>query len=188
MNIKQDKNPGSMRERPLIFLDIESTGLEIQRHEIIQIGAIKTESKKPFKIVSELNLKVKPMSIQDADKDALKIVGYTEEGWKDAIPLEQALAILDEFAQGGILVGYNVNFDWAILNKAYYTFGRNDPFYYHRLDVMAMAYFKFYSTKSIKRFSLGEICTHFKIKREAAHDALDDARVTYVVFKKLMKL
>jgi DNA polymerase-3 subunit epsilon len=187
MNIKQDKNPSEMRDRPLIFLDIESTGLEIQKHEIIQIGALKTDSKKPFKIVDQINIKIKPERIKDADKDALKIVGYTEAKWKDGITLKEALAILDEFAKGGIIVGYNVNFDWAILNHAYHGFGRVDPFYYHRVDVMSMAYLKFFSIKTLKRFSLGEICTHLKIKRDAAHDALDDARVTYLVFKKLMQ-
>lgn len=187
MNIKQDKNPSEMRNRPLIFLDIESTGLEIQKHEIIQIGALKTGSKKPFKTVAELNIKVKPERIKDADKDALKIVGYTEAGWKDAISLQEALVILDDFAKGGIIVGYNVNFDWAILNQAYHSLGRVDPFYYHRVDVMSMAYQTFFPKKEIKRFSLGEICTHLKINRDAAHDAFDDAKVTYLVFKKLMK-
>ncbi|MFA5932875.1 MAG: 3'-5' exonuclease [Microgenomates group bacterium] len=187
MNIKQDKNPSEMRDRPLIFLDIESTGLDIQNHEIIQIGAIKTSSQKPFKMVAEINLKVKPERIEDADKDALKLVGYTEAGWKDAISLQEALTILDDFAKGGVLVGYNVNFDWAILYKAYHGLGRIDPFYYHRVDVMSMAYLTFFPKEEIKRFSLGEICTHLKINRDAAHDALDDAKVTYLVFKKLMK-
>lgn len=186
MNIKQDKNPTDMRDRPLIFLDIESTGLEIQKHEIIQIGALKTSSKKPFKIVDQLNIKIKPERIDLADKDALKIVGYTEAGWEGAITLQEALKILDKFAVGGIIVGYNVNFDWAILNQNYHKLGRIDPFYYHRVDVMSMAYFKFFPIKTIKRFSLGEICSYLKIKRDAAHDALDDARVTYLVFKKLM--
>jgi len=187
MNVKTGNIVTNLRQRPLIFLDIESTGLEIQKHEIIEIGALKVDQKKPFKILEEFNIKVKPTNLEVADKEALKIVGFTPEDWKDAVSLKEALEALDKFADGGVLAGYNVSFDWGILDRAYYLQGRTDPFYYHRLDVMPMAYLKLFSKKSLTRFSLGEICRHFKIERKVAHQALADAKVTYLVFKKLMK-
>ncbi|MFH0937136.1 MAG: 3'-5' exonuclease [Candidatus Daviesbacteria bacterium] len=188
MDIKTDASTTKMRQRPLIFLDLESTGLQIQKQEILEIGALKVEPKKPFKILKEINIKVKPKNIQNADKTALKIVGYSEEAWKNALDLDKALDQLDEFAQDGILVGYNVSFDWAMLDKAYFSLDRFDPFYYHRLDVMPMTYLKLFSCQKIKRFSLGEICKFFKIERENQHQALDDARSTYLVFKHLQTL
>ena len=185
MDIKIDSNHSVMRSRPLIFLDLESTGLQIQKHEIIEIGALKVDPKKPFRVLAELQICVKPEHIQNADKGALKIVGYSSEKWQDAIKLEQALSKLDEFAKDGILVGYNVSFDWAMLDRAYFALGRQDPFYYHRLDVMPIAYSKLFSARKIKRFSLGEICKYLNIQRDTKHRALDDAKATYLVFKKL---
>lgn len=185
MDIKTDAHKTNMRKRPLIFLDLEMTGLEIQRHEIIEIGALKVSFKKPFQILDELEIKVQPRYLEQADKQALKIVGFSEEGWKDAIPLKNALDRLDQFSKDGVLVGFNVTADWAMLDKAYFSLGKQDPFYYHRLDVMSMAYLKLFSKTSIKRFSLGSICKYLGIERGDKHRALDDARTTYLVFKRL---
>ena len=177
-----------MRKHNLVFLDAEMTGLNPARHEIVEIGALKVEPKKPFKVVGELEIKVKPKNIRSASKEALKINGYSAKDWKNALSLEESLKLLDEFAQDGVLVGYNVSFDWAFLNKAYFFLGRSDPFYYHRLDVMPMAYFKLFTERKMKKFSLGEVCRFLEIPREFAHRALDDAKVTYLVFKKLFRV
>ncbi len=173
------------RSRPLIFLDLETTGLKVQRHEIIEIGALKISPKKPFKVLGKFEIKVKPENIKLAEAAALKITGYNDEEWKDGKNLKFALEALEEFCKDGILVGYNVSFDWAFLDKAYFTIGKTDPFYYHRIDVMAMVYFKMFPDQKMKRFSLGEACRLLNVKRKTAHRALDDARVTYLVFKKL---
>lgn len=188
MDIKTDAHKTSLRERPLIFLDIESTGLEVQKHEIIEIGALKVEPKRPFKILQEISLKVKPQHLEKADKIALKIVGFNQEVWKEAVSLKEALEKLEQFADHGVLVGYNVSFDWAILDKAYSSLGKQDPFYYHRLDVMPMAYLKLFGKRSLKRFSLAELGQFLGIKEENRHHALDDARMTYNVFKKLFEV
>lgn len=177
-----------MRARPLIFLDIETSGLRVQRHEIIEIGVLKVMPKPPFNIVAELEMKVKPKHPERGSKDAYKINGYCAEQWQNALNLEEALAGLDEFGKEGILVGYNISFDWAFLDKAYFSLSKIDPFYYHRLDVMPMAYIKLYSKKKISRFSLGEVCKYFKIDRGNKHRALDDAKSTYLVFKKLFEI
>lgn len=188
MDIKTDATKTTLRHRPLIFLDLETTGLEVQKQEIIEIGAVKTDSKKPFKILEELSLKVLPIHLQTADKSALELVNFSSKDWQEAISLKEALGKLDQFAQNGVLVGFNVSFDWAFLDKAYFSLGKQDPFYYHRLDVMAMAYGKLYGKRSLKRFSLGELCQYFNIKRVQKHQAFHDAKATYLIFKKLLEL
>lgn len=187
MDINTDAHKTTMRSRPLIFLDLESTGLEVQKHEILEIGALKVEPKKPFKILAELNLKVKPEHIEKANKAALKIVGFAPEKWENAVSLKEALDQLDKFAEEGVLVGYNVTFDWAMLDKSYYSLGRYDPFYYHRIDVLTMAYYKLFSKRSVQRFSLGQAAKFFNIIPQNKHQALDDARTTYLVFKKIFE-
>lgn len=186
MDITTDTHKTILRARPLIFLDLETTGLEIQKQEIIEIGALKVKSEKPFEITAELNLKVQPEKVELASKDSLKIVGYSEAAWLKAVSLKKALKLLDDFAQQGVLVGFNISFDWAMLDKAYFEQGRQDPFYYHRLDVMSMAYLKLFPNSQMKRFSLGEICQYFAIERKTAHQALDDAKASYEVFKRLI--
>lgn len=188
MDIKTPPKEIDFKNRPLIFLDLETSGLVIQKHEILEIGAVRVSPQKPFEIIEELEIKVRPKALELADKEALKVVKYSDKEWESSQELEEALVKLDQFGQDGVLVGYNVSTDWAFLDKAYFKMGRSDPFYYHRLDVMPMFYLKCHHESSLKRFSLGEACRFFGIKREVEHRALADAKVTYLVFQKLFDL
>ncbi len=187
MDIYADNGVFNMRHRPLIFVDIETTGLAVQKHEIIEIGALKVEPKKPFKIIEELSIKVKPTNLEVADRKSLATVNFTQSEWSKALRLEDALRQLYIFGLGGVMVGFNVNFDWAFLDRAYFQSGLSDPFYYHRLDVMSMAYMVLFRKKSLKRFSLKELSKYLKISNSVEHRALADIKITYLVFKKLFE-
>ncbi len=187
MNIKSPQAILNLRSRPLIFLDIETTSLKVQENEILEIGALKVSAKRPFKVLDQFEVRIKPKHIEKADPQSLKIVEYSDLAWADAKTLDVALKALDEFAEDGVLVGYNIHFDWAVLNKAYHYLGREDPFYYQRIDVMSMAYAKMFSKRSLKRFSMAELCRYLNIRLKESHHALADARTTYLVFQKLMK-
>lgn len=174
------------RSRPLIFIDLETTGLDVQKYEIIEIGALRVNPEKPFRVEEMLSLKVKPININNADKEALKINGYTEKKWVKAIDLDKALKMLEEFSKQGVMVGFNVSFDWAFLHKAYSKMGQEEPFHYHRLDVLSMAYLKLFDNPKITKFNLSALCVKFKVQRGNKHQALADAKATYLVFKKLL--
>lgn len=189
MDIRQIKNPDlNFRQRNLIFLDLETTGFSVADNEILEIGALKVESNPPFKILSEFEVKVKPTHLETADPESLKIVGFNQTDWQEAQDLKTSLELLDQFGNGGILIGFNISFDWATLAKSYSSLGRIDPFYYHRLDVMTMAFTKLFNNPTLKRFSLGELCKLFQIERDSHHQALSDIKATYDVFKKLMNM
>lgn len=61
----------------------------------------------------------------------------------------------------------------------------NPPFYYHKLDVMSMAYFALKDEPTIENFSLTNVCQYFDIKRDKCHNAFYDAKFTFEVYKKL---
>ncbi|MCX6736844.1 MAG: 3'-5' exonuclease [Candidatus Parcubacteria bacterium] len=186
-NIDPDiKNGQPVRERVLAFLDIETTGLELN-HEIIEIGVVRV-SQKDWEIVEEFEMKVKPRHMEDADPFALEITGYTDEAWKDAITLPNALNILEQKCKGDILIGQNFSFDWARLEKAFTEAGHPLPaFYYHRMDLKSMLFYKYYDEDKIKTFSLSEISAYLGLDRGISHNALSDAKATYRVFKKIME-
>ena len=66
---------------PISFIDLEMTGLEGTRHEIVEIGLLKV-SQPDLEIIESWDVKVKPQNIAVADPEALKICGYDEEKWK----------------------------------------------------------------------------------------------------------
>ena len=178
-----DKQPTRIKERPLIFVDLEFTGLEFHKHEIIQFGVV-VVSQPDFKVIKEWECKVRATHIETADPQALKIVGYTEEKWRDAIPLADALKQFDELARDGVLVGWNVAMDFLYLKKAYADLSMTPSFHWQVLDVMSMAFEKLYAT-DLHEFRMSEITEHFKIKNDKHHDALADAQMTYELFLKL---
>ena len=112
-----------MRNHKLAFIDIETTGLSLDKHEIIQIGCVlvsqDNDGNKNFKITEEFEIKIKPENITTADPVALKINGYNEANWKDGVKLKEAMETLSRKTDGAMMVGHNVSFDWAFLEKAF---------------------------------------------------------------------
>lgn len=174
------------RERNLVFVDIETTGLNPELHEITEIGALVVEPR-GFEVIKEYSAKVKPEKIESADSEALELTGYSEKAWKEAKPLGEALDEFNKLSPGGILIGYNFTFDWSFLERAFLKFKITPNFDYHRIDVMSIAYFKILDDPEAKELRLSRMCERFGIRRGREHSALEDARATYKLFLKLMK-
>lgn len=188
-----EKPSTRIKERPLIFVDLEFTGLEFQ-HEIIQIGALVVSQSTPtgasgpaFKQIKEWEVKVKAEHLDKADPQALKIVGYTDEKWKDAISLRDALTQFNDLAKDGVLVGWNVAMDFLYLKKAYAQLDLKPSFHWQIIDVMSMAFKDLYK-EPLHEYRMSEITKHFGIKNDKHHDALEDARMTYEIFMKLWQI
>lgn len=175
-----------MRKNNLVFIDIETTGLNVSKHEIIEIGCILTTPK--LEVIEEFELKIKPERIEDADPTSLKINHYKEEEWQDALPLEKAMKILSEKTKGFIMVGQNVAFDSMFLEFNFSKLGIVNEMHYHKLDTISIAWAKLHREPDLNHFSLREMCVRFGIKNEHSHTALSDARATYELYKKLMNL
>jgi DNA polymerase III alpha subunit (gram-positive type) len=175
-----------MRKHDLAFIDIETTGLSVIEHEIIEIGCVITNDK--LKIKEEFEIKIKPKNIERADKVALKVNHYSDVGWENASDLKDALKILSSKIKDCIMVGQNVAFDSSFLE---YNFEKNNiknSLHYHRLDTISIAWARLHNDPEVLHFSLREMCKRFDIYNENPHSALSDARATYELYKKLMDL
>ena len=67
-----------------LIIDTETTGLDASKHEMLAFGAVVVVD---GRIVETLELKIKPARIENADKKALEVNGYTERAWRDATPI-----------------------------------------------------------------------------------------------------
>ena len=81
-----------MKTHNLAFIDIETTGLNFLKHEIIEIGCVVTTPN--LEIIEEFELKIKPENIENADPVALKVNHYNSSDWEGAMSLEKAINIL----------------------------------------------------------------------------------------------
>ncbi len=175
-----------MRKHNLAFIDIETTGLDFTRHEIIEIGCVITTPK--LRVIEKFELKIKPKHIKNADPVALKINHYNKKDWNQASNLEEAIQILAKKVKDCIMVGQNVSFDYGFLEYAFAKNKWKNTMHYHKLDTISIAWAKFHKKPNFKHFSLRDMCKLFDIKNERPHSALSDAYATYELYKKLMKL
>ncbi len=185
-----------MKNLKLAFVDLETTGLDPINHEIIEIGIViaeqtkGTDGKQTLNLLSEHNIQLKPMHIENADPKGLEVNKFYKRDWSAAVEqkagLEQAVKILD----GSVFIAQNVGGDWAFLLKAGADYGVKfeGAVHYHKLDLASMAFGKLYHDPKLFKFSLRELTEYFGVTNQDAHTALADARATYEVCKKLLAL
>lgn len=185
-----------MKKHKLAFLDIETTGLDPYRHEIIEIGIVLAEQKRDLfgkqalELISEHEQLLRPEHIETADPKALGVAKYTEREWGKAVSQKEGLLWAAEVLKGSVFVAQNVAFDWSFLRKAGNEYGVDfeSAVHYHKLDLASMAFGKLYHDPKLSRFSLREMTDYFEVQNEKAHTALSDARATFEVCRKLLAL
>ncbi len=183
-----------MRIHKLAFIDTETTGLEPEKHELIEIGLIlaeqslSPEKKIVLNMTEEWEVKIKPLHLESADPESLIISHYNESDWANAVDLPEALLELSKKTEGAIMVGHNVAFDFAFLQKAFVETKVENKMHYHKLDTISIAFAKLYGQEEVEKFSLRALCEYLGVENKNAHTALSDARATFLVFEKLMAL
>ena len=167
---------------PLSFIDLEMSGLEGSKHEIVEVGLVKV-SQPELEIIETWEAKVRPEHLENADPTALKISGYNEKGWRDAISLKEMMSALASKIEGTILIGSNISCDYAFLDAAVTKTGIALNFYRRVLDVNSFAYGKGYDIGALGVSSLSK---KLGIESVGRHTALPDAMATYQIYKKLV--
>ncbi len=181
-----DNPPISFRDRPILFLDMEFTGLDPALHEITEIAALVVNQPR-FEITNSYYTKVIPTHPQSADPKALKVSAYRSQDWQDAIPLRQALIELSHLAPDCLLAGWAVQNEWDFLNAALTR--EKLPYFYHHhlLEISTLAFAKLYSDSGVKYLNLPRVCRHLGINL-IRHKPDSDIRATYEIFKRLSDL
>ncbi|MFA5830379.1 MAG: 3'-5' exonuclease [Candidatus Paceibacterota bacterium] len=181
-----------MKTHNLAFIDVETTGLDSEKHELIEIGCVLAmqtaqEGKGPkIEFMEEFEYKILPEHLETADPESLMINGYTPERWADAISLKEAMEKFAEKVRGASFVAHNVSFDLAFVEGAFKKSGVKNTMHYYKLDTISLAFAKLYDKPEVQKFSLRFLCEYFGITNKNAHTALSDARATFEVYKKLL--
>lgn len=172
------------RKAPIVFIDLEMTGLEAHKHEIVEIGIVKVTYPE-LEIIDTWEAKVRPEHLETQDPEALRISGYDPEKWKDAISLREMMTTLSEKAKGAILAGFVPFADYAFLDTAVSVTGIQLEFHRRTLDVhsWAVALLGYEWNDS----GLSSMCQKLGIKLENHHTAMADAMATYELYKKVFR-
>jgi DNA polymerase-3 subunit epsilon len=169
--------------RKIAMTDLETTGDIPGLHEILEIGLVVFDTN-TLKIVDTLNVKIKPLNIENAVPAALERNGYDKKDWKNAVSLEEAVKIYAKKTIDCVFCAYNATFDWGFMNDAFRKTGVQNKMDYHRLDLLSIAWTK--GLADNEKWSLKTACKLFGVPPEPEpHTALNGAMTAYELFKKL---
>jgi DNA polymerase-3 subunit epsilon len=176
-------------QQPLAFIDVETTGLDNDTAEIIELGVVIAKLKdNELVVIDQLDIKIRPQHLETAEPAALRINGYNEADWLFAVELQDAMKLFAEKTDGAIFVAHNLTFDYGFIERALKKTGVENRMHYHKLDTIALAFGKFSDNDDMNKYSLKALTEYYGIENKKAHSAFADAYATYELFKKLLNL
>lgn len=192
---------------PIVFVDTETTGLDPEQDQPIQIAAIATTGFPHFAEISRINIKVTPEPkpkhrLLEGIKAGVIPVQYSDEEWTDSIGIREAALKFQAFIQpykwismtskaGNTYTvaqvgGHNVNFDVDMLMSMGKRASVFMPFSFRGFDTLQYALnVDMFMNQSRPSYRLGELCNAYGIPLIHAHDALDDIEATVELAKAL---
>lgn len=169
----------------IIVFDVESTGTDVTKDEIIQIAAIKID--KEGEVIDSFERFIKP---NKSVGNSVLVHGFSDEYLKEyGEDKEKVFKEFLEYSKGALIVGHNVNYDISILNSELERCKMNKPKFkgvYDTLDI----YRRFYP--NLPNHKLETLSKIFPIKHSPSHNALDDVKATayllvYAINEKIRK-
>ena len=175
-----------------VALDCETTGLKVRSDEIIAIGAVRIVGNR-IMTSQRLELLVRPE--RGVSGESVRIHRLRERDVAEGLPIDEALKQLLHFIGSRPLVGYYLEFDVAMINRALFPMlGQGLP--QARIEVSGLYYdYKFRQLPAYQRQSSPTIDLSFATMMNDlgmpvrdAHDALNDAVMAGLAFVKLQQL
>ena len=158
----------------LVSLDLETTGLDPRRDDIIEIGAVRMRD---GRIVDEYSQLVDPgVPLPDIITD---ITGIRQEQLLGQPSINSVLPAFTSFVGEAPVIGHNVDFDMDFLARQR---ALRETL---RLDTVELASVLL---PRAARYSLGNLVAELGIELKQAHRALEDARATALLYWQLWQL
>jgi DNA polymerase-3 subunit epsilon/ATP-dependent DNA helicase DinG len=161
--------------RVYVSLDIETTGLDSERDEVLEIGAVRFKGDHIFDSFSTLINPGRPIPYK-----IQQLTGITPEDVADAPPITEILPRLSRFVGDSPIIGHNIGFDLGFMRR-HQVLHKNLGVDTFELASILLPH--------ASRFSLTALLEHLDIPllpEDQAHRALDDARATQRLFEALL--
>ncbi len=175
-----------------VALDCETTGLNVSTDEIISIGAVRIVGNR-IMTSERLELLVRPE--RGVSAESVRIHRLREQDVAQGLPIDEAMKQLMRFIGARPLVGYYLEFDVAMLNRAIWPLlGQGLP--QPKIEVSGLYYdYKFRQLPPYQQQANPDIDLRFNtlmvdlnLPVRDAHDALNDAVMAAMAFIKLRQL
>lgn len=171
--------------KDIVFFDLETTGLNKERHTIIEIAVVKTDWYGNIKESWQTKIKPSEKDLRAASPKALEINKYSDEDWKDAPYAEEIVKeVRDKFKGSFILAGHNVGgFDIPFLKTWLVRYGEDDNFGRRFIDTMTLSIEHLFPC-GLQSASLVNSRKALAIETGVAHSAMADTLACVELYKK----
>ena len=165
-----------------IAIDLETTGLDAKKDQIIEIGAVRMEYGRETAVFSRL---VRPNG--EIGERVQQLTKITNEMLQTAPYIEEVLPDLAAFELMDVsklpLVGHNVLFDYSFLKRAMVNYG----YAYERMGIDTLKLARKLCNQ-LERKNLDAVCDFLEIPMEQHHRAVNDARAAANILEKLKRM
>ena len=161
---------GKTQAKKFVVVDIETSGLDYEKHKIIEVGAVLTNSQ--GKVLDKFESLIK-QEIK-LSNDIIKLTGITDEDLINGRCEKQVLEDFLSFIKNYPLVGYNFNFDMKFLN---YNLEKNSLKEITNTTYDLKTYVK-REKMFLKNYKLETVLKEYGIIKKVDHRALADALAT----------
>ncbi|GIV90168.1 MAG: DNA polymerase III subunit epsilon [Chloroflexus sp.] len=162
---------------PLVFFDVETTGLDLQNgHRICELAMLRREHRQ---ITGQINTLINPE--RELDPQASQVNGIRAEDLQSAPRFAELAVQVVQLSQQAVRVAHNLPFDERFLNMELARAGY-PPLTGPALDTLELA-----RRLGIRRgsLSLGALATSFGLPTPT-HRAMDDVLTLHVLFDRLV--
>lgn len=164
---------------PLVFLDVETTGLYPSKSEIIEVSAIKFDvGMIPVSCFSTLCKSRKPIP-----EEVTAINHITDTMVIGAPEFAQVAPSLNEFLRGCNIAGHNIDFDLRFIFAHGADFPENARVY----DTLDLAHLTINKSEISGGYGLDSLCSYYGIYRSDSHRSLSDCYATSKVFTSIVQ-
>lgn len=173
-------------ELAFAFLDCEFGGLDVDLHDLTEVGVILTDARLNELAEGHWRVRARPERISP---EAAAIFGYDAELWAQAPGVRQVLGEIVAMLPRDrkvVPAGQNVRMDVLFLERAFRSCAMPYPFDYHVLDLATLYYsWSLVSGEPARSISLRQAATTAGLLGEGgvAHRAIEDARLTLECFR-----
>lgn len=161
--------------RSYIAFDVETTGLDPQENEIIEIGALKVRDGRVAERFMEFIHPQNPIS-----PSITNLTGITNDMVAGARPRRAVVSDFLDFCEDDVLVGHNVTFDYSFMKSS----AARDGMDFEKMGIDTLKIAKKIH-KDLDSKSLGRLCEYYHIENRSAHRAYHDALATAKLYQTL---
>jgi DNA polymerase III epsilon subunit-like protein len=183
-----------MFKKDILLIDIEATGTDVTKHEIIQLAGLLLDGK-TLREKKRFESFVQPKRWQTRDPEAMAVTSIRWDQVKNAPSLKAVLQKFNRtFGDKAIIGTYGGGLDITFFPAAYRQNKMRYPFDYHEFNLWPIFYVymarrnKLTNKNRFAGFSMEDMMKHFKIAVPAGrHTALVDCEIEAELLRRVLK-